>query len=230
RPDLGAPTPRTADGKPDLSGVWAAVADRTDVPRNNVPAPRNRHTSSIAVDLPGGPPFTPWAKAIYERRRKDDLRGSPSERCLPSGLPGDMLIPTLPFKIVQTASVTVVLLEEFNNWRQIFSDGRALPVEPQPAWFGYSVATWEGDSFVVTTSGFNDQTWLDVGGTPHSERLRLTERYHRIDFGHMQIDYTIDDETAFTKPFSVSVGFVLQADTDLLDFQCENERYVSSRR
>src|SRR5262245_45543204 len=202
KPNLGAPLPRAVDGKPDLGGVWAAVSDRSDVPVTSVPIPRNRHGSNIAVDVPGGPPLTPWAKAIYDARRKAEGKGLPTEKCLPSGIPPDMLRPSLPFKIVQTYGVTIILLEEFNNWRQIFTDGRALPVDPQPAWFGYSVAKWDGDSLVVSTAGFNDQTWLDSGGTPHSEMLRLTEHFRRIDFGHMEVQYSFDDPMAFTKPWS----------------------------
>ena len=205
KPDLNAPTPRTADGKVDLTGVWQA----------------NEGTRFRAENVPAV--LTPWATAIRDQRRRTLSIDIPTSKCLPSGIPPDMLR-QIPFKIIQAPAVTVILIEEFNNWRQIFSDGRPLPVDPQPAWFGYSIGRWEGDTFVVETSGFNDKTWLDSGGTPHSEALHLTERFRRPDFGHMQIEYTFDDPKAFTKAFSATIGFRLLADTDLLDHQCENEK------
>jgi hypothetical protein len=219
KPNLAAPAPRTFDGKLDLTGIWAAVGDR-----GGGEVVRNAHGINIAVDLAGGAPFTPWAKAIFEARRKDQSRDIPTAKCLPAGIPPDMLRPTGPFKIVQTPGVTIILLEEFNNWRQIFTDGRAVPTDPQPAWFGYSVGKWEGETLVVETSGFNDRTWLDGLGTPHSEVLRLTERFRRADFGHLEIEYTFDDSKAFTKSWSAKVKFMLQVDTELLDSQCENEK------
>jgi hypothetical protein len=141
-----------------------------------------------------------------------------------------MLRPSLPFKIVQARGVTVILLEEFVNWRQILTDGRALPAPSQPAWYGYSVGQWTGDGFVVTTSGFNDQTWLDGSGLPHSEELRLTERFRRLDYGHMDIDYTFEDPKAFTRPWSMTVKFELLVDTDLMDHQCENQKWSGANR
>jgi hypothetical protein len=130
----------------------------------------------------------------------------------------------LPIKLVQTPAVTIVLLEEFNNWRQIHTDGRRLPEDPDPSRFGYSVGRWDGNVFVVTTTGFSDRTWLDGGGTPHSERLRLTERFRRRDFGHMEIEFTFDDPKAFTRPWSTVVTFQLLPDTELLEHHCENEK------
>ena len=109
-----------------------------------------------------------------------------------------MLTRTLPFKIVQHPGLTIVLFEEFNNWRQVFTDGRPLPVDPQPAWLGYSVGRWDGDTFVVESAGFNDRAWLDAGGTPHSEALTTIERLRRLDFGHMEAEFTFDDPRAFT--------------------------------
>jgi hypothetical protein len=140
-----------------------------------------------------------------------------------------MLRPSLPFKIVQARGVTVILLEEFVNWRQILTDGRSLPPATQPAWYGYSIGRWNGDAFVVTTAGFNDQTWLDGSGLPHSEELRLTERFRRLDYGHMEIDYTFEDSKAFTRPWSTTVKFELQVDTDLMDHQCENQKWSGAK-
>ena len=171
KPNLTAPTPRAADGKPDLSGIWEVVGDRVMETDGRV---RSKYVYNIAADLPGGAPFLPWAKALYDERQKALGVGAPSERCLPHGIPDAMLTRTLPFKIMQMRGVTVILYEEFNNWRQVFTDGRPLPKDPQPAWLGYSVGSWDGETFVIETAGFNDRSWLDAGGTPHTEALRTT--------------------------------------------------------
>jgi hypothetical protein len=221
-PDLSAPAPRT-DGKPDLSGVWEVVGDRVMATDGRV---RSKYVYDIAADLPGGAPFLPWAKTLHEQRQKTLGVGAPTERCLPHGIPDAMLTRTLPFKIIQTPGVTIILYEEFNNWRQVFTDGRALPVDPQPAWLGYSVGEWDGDTFVIHTAGFNDKSWLDAGGTPHTEALKTTERLQRINFGHMEIEFTFDDPKTFTKPWSASVRFNLLPDTELLEFHCDNEKWT----
>jgi len=218
KPDLTAPAPKAADGRPDLSGVWSVAPTVGAGPG---------YLANIARDLPGGPPLQPWAKALHDQRKAAEGAGRPSERCLPHGIPDAMLVRNLPFKIIQAPDVTVILYEEFNNWRQVHTDGRALPVDPEPAWFGYSVARWEGDAFVVETRGFNDQSWLDDYGTPHSEALRTTERFRRLDFGHMEIAFTFDDPKAYTKPWSTTIRFDLRPDTELLDHQCDNEKWSS---
>ena len=133
KPNLAAPAPRAADGKPDLSGVWEVVGDRVMETDGRV---RSKYLYNIAADLPGGAPFLPWAKALHDERQKALGVGAPSERCLPHGIPAAMLTRTLPFKILQMRGVTLVLYEEFNNWRQVFTDGRPLPADPQPAWLG----------------------------------------------------------------------------------------------
>ena len=229
-PDLEGPVPRAVDGRPDLNGVWTAVADRRDVPSAAPPIPRNKHAANIGVDIAGGAPMTPWAQAIRTTRQQNERRDLPTARCLPSGIPPDMLRPTLPFKIVQAPGITVVLLEEFNNWRQILTDGRPLPPISLTASFGYSIGTWEGETFVVTTTGLSEQTWLDSGGTPHSEELRLTERFRRRNVGRMEVEYTFDDPKAFTKVWSTTVAFELRPDMELMDHQCEVNRVTPSGR
>jgi len=214
KPNLTAAVLRTSDGKPDLSGIW-----KVDDPRwnNNL--------------LPEGveAPMLPWAAEIYKHRM--DTRGfeRPPVFCMPHGTPDAVTAP-LPFKILQTPAVTTVLFEEFHKYRQVHTDGRALPVDPQPAWVGYSVGSWDGDTFVIRTSGFNDRSWLDAGGTPHTEALKTTERMKRIDFGHMQIEFTFDDPKTFTKPWSATVKFNLLPDTDLLEFHCDNEKWSEKPR
>jgi hypothetical protein len=223
-PNLSAPAPRTAEGKPDLSGIWEVIGDTVMPTDGRV---RSKYVYNIAADLPGGAPFQPWSKALHEQRQKALGVGAPTERCLPHGIPDAMLTRTLPFKIVQTRELTIILYEEFNNWRQVFTDGRALPPDPQPAWLGYSIGRWDADTFVIETAGFNDKSWLDAGGTPHSESLRTTERLRRIDFGHMEAQFTFDDPKTFTRSWSATVKFNLLPDTDLLEHHCDNEKWAS---
>ena len=226
-PNLTALTPRAADGKPDLSGVWEVVGDTVNPTHGRI---RSKYVYNIASDVPGGAPFLPWAKALYDERQQSQGAGAPTERCLPHGIPDAMLTRELPFKVLQTPSVTIILYEEFNNWRQVFTDGRDLPTDPQPAWLGYSVGSWEGGTFVIRTAGFNDQSWLDAGGTPHTEALRTTERLRRIDFGHMEIEFTFEDAKAFSRPWSATVKFNLLPDTDLLEHHCDNEKWAGKSR
>ena len=226
RPNLSAPTPRAANGKPDLSGIWEVVGDRVMETDGRV---RSKYVYNIDADIPGGAPFQPWARKVHDDRAKALGVGAPTERCLPHGIPDAMLTRTLPFKIVQTPGVTIILYEEFNNWRQVFTDGRTLPVDPQPAWLGYSVGRWDGDTFVIETAGFNDKSWLDASGTPHTEALRTTERLRRTDFGHMEIQFSFDDPKTFTRPWSTTIRFNLLPDTDLLEHQCDNEKWSSRK-
>jgi len=223
RPNLAAPAPKTADGRPDLSGVWEVLGDRVMPTDGRV---RSKFLYDIAADRPGGAPFQPWARALWETRQKALGVGAPSEACLPHGIPAAMLTRTLPFKIVQGPGVTIVLFEEFNNWRQVFTDGRSLPVDPQPAWLGYSVGRWQGDTFVVESNGFNDKAWLDAGGTPHSDALTTTERFRRTDFGHLEAEFVFDDPKAFTAPWSARARFELLPDTDLLEHHCDNQKWT----
>jgi hypothetical protein len=220
RPDLTAPAPRTPDGRPDIAGVWQRVLP-----------PEARHPSvgftdqNLRVLLPPGEtvPFQPWAAALFKQRFDADGAGSPSERCLPKGILSPML-PPVPFKIVPGPGVVVMLFEESNRFRQIFTDGRALPQDPQPAWWGYSIGTWEGDTFAVESAGFNDSTWLDKAGHPHSDALRTVERFRRSTFGRMELRITIDDPKAYTRPFTVTLPLVLLPDADLIEDACENEK------
>jgi len=168
-------------------------------------------------------PFSPWARALFEERLPNNGKDAPAVRCVSHGVT-DYDASDTPTKIIQTPSVTVILYEAYNHYRQIFTDGRPLPHDPQPAWLGYSVGRWEGETFVAETIGLNDQTWLDTTGHPHTESLHITERFHRRDFGHMDIEIAIDDMQAYTKPWSVTIPKSLMPDTDLIEFMCENEK------
>jgi hypothetical protein len=217
KPNLTAPAPRTPDGKPDLSGIWMRI--RPPVPE----AERGSH--GLEDLLPRGFvfPFQPWAEALFRERQSRHGSGRPSERCLPHGIP-DAMLPETPFKIVQHSGLTLILHEQHSMFRQVFADGRRLPADPNPAWLGYSVGRWDGDTFVVQSSGFNDRTWLDDSGHPHSDAMRTTERFRRVDFGHMEMELTIDDPKAYTRPWSVIIRFNLMPDTELIENVCENEK------
>lgn len=206
--NLTAPAPRTPDGKPDLSGIWTT--------------PSGRWLNNLAADGVEVP-FKPWALALFKERQANNGKGRPSERCISHGVSDFDALPT-PTKIIQTPAVTVILFEAYNHYRQIFTDGRPLPVDPQPAWLGYSVGKWDGNTLVVDTNGLNDQTWLDDGGYPHSEKLKVTERFSRSDFGHMTIQITIDDPEAYTRPWTVTIPKELMPDTELIEWMCENEK------
>jgi hypothetical protein len=160
---------------------------------------------------------------VYDGRTvKDD----PANRCLPPGLPRAF---NNQLKTIQVPGAVTILYEAFTQYRQIFVDGRQLPIDPNPSWFGYSIGRWDGDDFIVETMGFNDKTWLDFFGHPHTERMHLTERYRRRDFGHLDVQVTVDDPGAYTRPFSASYSLVLTPDTDLLETICENAEQISPR-
>ena len=209
KPNLSAPAPKTPDGKPDLSGIWRAA--------------EGKYLQNITGDL-REVPFQPWAAALYNERVAVLAKGRPTERCLPHGVPDAMMVRSGPWKIVQTPRVTLILFEEMNHYRQVFTDGRGFPKDPNPTWLGYSIGKWEGDTFVVDTTGFNDQTWLDDPGHPHTDAMHAIERFRRRDFGHLEIDITIDDPKAYTTPWTVTARFDLLPDTELIENLCDNEK------
>jgi hypothetical protein len=224
KPDLNAPVPHTKDGAVDLSGVWQVPyqpSGGTDEPR---PVPK--FVRDLAADLrPEDVVMQPWAADLYQRRSAAFGKDFPGARCLPIGIPLSIATP-YPFKIVQTSGLIVILYETGNLFRQIYLDGRKPLVDAQPTWMGYSAGHWEGATLVVESSGFNDKTWLDARGHPHSESLRLTERYSRPDIGHLYVRMTVDDPKAYKKPWTTSsIGARLLTDTDVMESICaENER------
>lgn len=220
KPDLSAPAPRRADGKPDLSGIWWLPSFG---PANAGQPPK--YLGNIAADLkPDEVPMQPWAAALFKQRGAENSKDFPYTRCLPTGVPMIASFPT-PWKIIQNPGLVVILYENSMTYRQIFTDGRVLSKDVNPTWMGYSVGHWEGDTLVVETAGFNDKTWLDFSGHPHTEALHVTERFHRRDSGHLEVQYTFDDPKAYTKPWSVTIQPVLFPDGDLLESVCnENEK------
>ena len=239
KPNLAAPAPRAADGKPDLSGVWmhelTSVAEmkrlfgafidtaiKVDVPGMEI-GTQHKYGFNILLDFkPDEAPMRPEAVAILrrasERSAADVCTGA-------AGIPLAGLL-SEPMKIVQSPRLTVILYEADNTHRQIYTDGRGLPREfGFPAYLGYSVGHWEGDTLVVETAGFNDKTALDLLGHPHSEALRVVERYRRRDFGHMDVDMTFDDPKMYTRPLTIKVPHDLLADSDIFESFCsENEK------
>ncbi len=209
--DLAAPVPRSADGKPVLAGLWRPGAG---------------YIGNIAKDIkPEEFPFQPWAETLYKQRRATDSKDDPTASCIVGGVPRSNAVP-YPFKILQVPGMVVILYEAVHSYRQIFTDGRPLPEDPTPTWFGYSIGKWDGDTFVVETAGFNDKGWLDNGGHPATEQLRVTERFRRKDFGHIDIQITIDDSKAYTKPWTVTLPLTFQADDELIEYICdENNKY-----
>jgi hypothetical protein len=203
-----------ADGKPDLSGIWRQP--------NGV-----KYTVNLAADLkPGDVAMQPWAAAEYERRQATISKDDPVGFCLPPGVPEMTAVP-YPYKILQKPEMVLILFEAFATFRQIFLDGRALPKDPNPTWWGYSVGRWEGDTLVVESTGFNGRAWIDTGGHPGTDALRVTERFRRRDYGHMDLQITIDDPKAYMKPWTVSYPLELMPDTELLEYVCgENNRDV----
>jgi hypothetical protein len=206
KPDLTAPATRTSDGKPDLSGLWGTE--------------NNTYAINLTGDLKPGE-VLPWAEEVYKKRLEALDRDTPAARCLPGG-PSEIL--GGQYRIIQAPAV-IGILYSTGSYRQIFTDGRELPKDANPTWWGYSVGHWEGDTLVVNSAGFNDRSWLDFTGHPHTEDLRVTERFQRLDFGHMQLRMTLEDPKTFTKPIAITLEVNFVADTEMLEYVCnENER------
>ncbi len=236
KPNLTAPAPKTADGKPDFSGIWqndrtvgGTVAARSSAkpPTSNedlIAIARRSPFWNLGSQFKDGLPFTPWGAKVHSERVADNSKDNPDAHCLPMGIMqfhnhGE------PRKMIQTPQEIVILYEANAGIRQIFTDGRSLPDDPDPWWYGYSTGHWEGDTLVVETAGFRDMGWLDVEGSPLSDQGHITERYRRPDFGHLEIDVTINDPKSYTKPWTVSVRQHIMLDTNLIEFVCqENEQ------
>lgn len=224
KPNLAAPAPRTSDGKPNLSGLWEPMGEATSSFAGA--SARDPKFQDISLGMKGGLPLQPWAADLVKARRAENNKDDPDSHCQPLG-PIKMHLHPYPRKMIQVPGLLVILFERDTAYRQIFTDGRPLPVDPQPSFNGYSTAKSEGDTLVVETNGFRDGTWLDVSGTPLTAAAHVTERYRRPSFGRLEIDITVDDPKAYTKPWTIRVNQSLAADTDMLEFVClENERDV----
>jgi hypothetical protein len=233
KPNLAARAPRARDGHPDLSGVWQSQSATPEELGRLIPGgvnglgedPPSKYFLNILSDFkPEEALLLPEAAAEFRRRAQNFSPDSPLSHCQPAGVPMAETAPG-PFKIVQTPGLILALYERDTTFRQIHTDGRKLPDDPQPAWFGYSVGRWEGDTLVVDAAGFNGRGWLDARGHTHSDALRLTERFHRPDFGHMEEQITVDDRKTYSRPFTFRLAQLLLPDTDLIEYFCsDNER------
>jgi len=208
KPNLAAAAPRAADGHPDLSGLWQLGTEIG-------------YAANITAELSPAE-IQPWAAALSRKRLEDFGKDDPEiTGCMPGG-PRHITRGGLT-KVIQTSTVIIFLFEDL-SYRQIFLDGRQMPKDPNPTWMGYSIGRWDGDTLIIETSGFNDRTWLDFAGHPHSEMLRMTERFRRTTFGRMDLQVTLEDPTVYAKPLAVSAGGNFVPDTDLIEFVCENEK------
>jgi len=228
KPNLTAPAPRAADGHPDLSGIWAWEDNRPCPPPVGCPDQKvGQEFINIGWSLKDGLPLQPWAVDIKKTRAAQNGGVDPQSRCLPRGAVR-ILTDGLLKKFVQAPGLLLILTERNASYRQIFTDNRPLPADPNPSWNGYSSGKWDGDTLVVQTNGFIDGSWLDAGGSPLTESGKVTERFRRVNFGTLEIGITVDDPKAYTRPWSVTLHQPLVVDTELLDYIClENERDVS---
>jgi len=244
--NMTAPAPKTADGHPDLSGVWENIGWREgaaaggsisgtggapgsrSAESRRPPAPSIAMFFDIGSAIPGGLPFQPWARDLKNKRTADNAKDNPDAHCLPLGNMQLHLHPE-PRKIIQTPKQLVVLYEGNGGVRQIFTDGRALPAgDPQPWWFGYSIGKWQGDTLVVETTGFRDDGWLDVNGSPLTDMGKMTERFRRVNYGTLEMELTVDDRKAYTRPWTVKVTQRLMPDDELIEFVCQENELSSA--
>jgi hypothetical protein len=226
--NMAAPAPRTADGKPDLSGVWETIPGR----RPSTPAvaaegtgelpPSGSVFGNIGDQIEGGAPYQPWAAELVKKRMADNSKDNPDAHCLPMGVM-QMTSHPYPKKIIQTPTqVTIIYEGSGTTVREVFMDGRVLPAKDdvEPWWNGYSIGRWEGDTLVIETTGFMDDGWLDVRGSPLTSAGKLTERIRRPNYGSLIIEVTVDDPKTYTKPFTATVNNRLLPETQLIEFVC----------
>lgn len=254
QPNLEAPAPRTADGKPDLSGLWQIIRTPVDqAPAAFLGGGANANTQRAAPAPPpkvsldeiapasfrdsgsgfkDGLPLKPWAADLVRRRKADNSKDNPDAHCLPMGFMQFHNHPQ-PRKIIQTPELIVIIYEANYGLRQIFTDGRTSPKnDPEPWWYGYSVGKWEGDTLVVETTGFIDDGWLDINGNPLTADAKVTERFGRVNYGNLEIDVTVDDPKAYTRPWTVKVKQRIVVDAELIEFICidkDAQHYVGGK-
>jgi hypothetical protein len=239
KPNLDAPVPRTADGKPDLSGLWGRAAvggagrgrqggAATPAPPPPAGTPPVATFFDVGAGFPEGLPFQPWAAELKKQRNAANSKDNPDALCLPMGHM-QFHMHGQPRRIMQQPGLIAIMYEANYGLRNIFTDGRPLPPngEPQPWWYGYSVGKWDGDTLLVETNNLKDDGWLDVRGSPLTDQARITERFRRVSFGRLEIDITIDDPKAYTKPFTVRVNQQILVDTEMIEFICnENQQFL----
>jgi hypothetical protein len=246
--DMSAPSPRMADGKPDFSGIWAtgepnvrrtgglsspkeATGPREPPSPNDGQSPSDanaitasRQMANIGVDLPGGLPYQPWLVPIVKERTDNLAKDDPHIICLPDNFLRAYGLPHL-LKFVHAPNLLVMLNEMNAGYCQVFTDARPLPEDPTPSWQGYSSGKWSGDTLVIDTAGLRDDTWIDWNGSVLTQAAKVREQIRRPDFGHLEIQVTVDDPKAYTKPWTVTLKQRIIVDTELIDEIClENEQ------
>ena len=238
--NLTAPTPRTADGKPDLSGVWAnpwatagrgrgAAAPPAKVSLDAIP---EASFGNVGVGFTNGLPLQPWAAQLLKQRMADHSKDNPDAHCLPMGFMQFHEHPQFR-KIIQAPGMFIIIYEANYGLRQIFMDQRTVPKDPEPWWYGYSLGKWEGDTLVVQTTGFTDDIWLDINGSPLTSAGKTIERFRRVNYGTLEIEVTVDDPKTYTRPWTVKVTQRLAPDTELNEFICEDRdapHYVGAKK
>jgi hypothetical protein len=236
KPNLTAPPPRLADGKPDFSGIWQVAAklpctkDVFKFVDCGLEIGGSQLALNIGTGMAGGLPYQPWAAALMKQRSADNSKDDPHARCLPDNPPRSWGLPHMT-KAVHTPRLLILLNEVNAMYRQVFIDGRPLPADPNPAWTGYSSARWEGDALVVQTIGFRDGLWLDMAGSPMTDAAKMTERFRRPNYGTLEVQITIDDPKAYTRPWTVEMNQKITLDTELIDEIClENEKSFQRMR
>ena len=220
QPDLAAPTPKTADGKPDFSGMWEPLKNKPCPPEGCPDFQTPQEFANIGWGLKDGLPYQKWAADLRKSRIADNGKDDPGSHCLPTGIVKLHTSPLLK-KIVQAPGLLVILNERNMNFRQIFTDGRPLPADPDPTWNGYSTGKWVGDTLVVESIGFRDGMWLDRGGSPMTDAAKITEKFRRPNYGNLEIELTVDDPKAYTAPWTVKLTQTIVLNTDFLDYYCE---------
>ena len=224
RPNLSAPTPRAADGKPDFSGLWEPDPTGGNPSAFGAVVTLPAEFDDVAARLKGGLPYRPWALDLRNARQAENSKDNPDGLCLPLSIL-QMHSHPFPRRIMQLPGILAILYEKNVDYRQIFTDDRPLPVDPQPAWFGYSSGKWDGDTLVVRTAGFREGLWADGSGNPLTETAKVTERFRRPTFGTLQIEITVDDAKAYTAPWTITLNHRIKLDTELLEYVClENEK------
>ena len=243
KPDLSAPAPRQANGKPDFSGMWGWDAIQpcgSKCTDNQISTEFINIASKLVTSTPpatgrgggggrggfggGQLPYTDWARTLVAKRMADGAKDDPNVHCMPRGMP--RIWTDDYYKRIFMAPDRMIILTERNiQYRQIHMDGRSLPADPTPTWNGYSTAEWDGDTLVVHTIGFRDDLWLDSNGNPLTESGKVTERISRPNFGTLQVEMTIEDPKAYTAPWTVRLKQPFVLDSELLDYYClENEK------
>ena len=232
---MDAPVPRMANGKPDLSGNWVRFRGEGGGARGRgaPPPPVDPNSPPVATffelgaNMSGGLPYTPWAAELRKQRDAANSKDNPDALCLPMGLT-QFHMHSQPRKMMQTPNLLALMYEANYGLRYIYTDGRALPLQGdvQPFWYGYSVGRWDGDTLVVETNNLRDDGWLDVRGSPLTDQAKITERFRRVSYGKLEIDITIEDPKAYTKPFTVRVNQQIAPDDEIIEFICnENQQF-----